>query len=230
MNAVSHVSLREAIRERIVGGEWLPGSLIPTEEEIADEYDCSRTTVNRALQALADAGLLERRRGAGTRVAVQLVKRAQFDIAILRREIEATGAAYGHRVLLNEIRQAPEYVKNRLHLSPRKKAAHLQTIHLAERRPYAFEDRWVNLDAAPDFLNAPLDEISANEWLVRNVPYTSGEIVFSAVAADDRVAEIMETPIGASLMVLERTTWLGEAFVTTMKLYFKQGYELRTTL
>lgn len=230
MSAVSHTRLRETIRERIISGEWTPGALIPTEEDIAEEYKCSRTTVNRALQALAEAGLIERKRGAGTRVTLGLVKRAQFDIAIVRREIEATGAAYSHRVVLNETRPAPGYVTNRLHLRPKRKAVHLQTVHLTDRRPYAFEDRWVNLDAAPGIADAPLDNISANEWLVREVPYSSGEISFTAEIADGRIAEYLETSPGAAVMCMERTTWLGDKFVTTMKLFYKQGYALRTTL
>lgn len=230
MTVVGHSRLREAIRERIVGGEWTPGALIPTEEDIAEEYQCSRTTVNRALQGLAEAGLIERKRGAGTRVALGQVKRAQFDIAIVRREVEATGAAYNHRIVLNETRPAPGYVANRLHLPPKRKALHLQTVHLADRRPYAFEDRWVNLDAAPGIIDAPLDDISANEWLVREVPYSSGEIAFSAETSEGRIAEYMETPAGAAVMCMERTTWLGDKFVTTMKLFYKRGYALRVTL
>ena len=62
MNERNHISIREAIRGRITDGEWAPGAMMPGETDLAEEYGCSRTTVNRALQKLAEDGLIERKR------------------------------------------------------------------------------------------------------------------------------------------------------------------------
>jgi DNA-binding transcriptional MocR family regulator len=78
------------INERI----WPPGELIPGEVELAEEFGCARATVNRALRELADEGLLERRRKAGTRVVRDPVRKARLDIAIIRLEVEGRGMAY----------------------------------------------------------------------------------------------------------------------------------------
>lgn len=228
MTAMTHNRLRETIKTRIITGEWKPGSLIPPENAIAKEYQCSRTTVNRALQALADSGLLERRRGSGTRVKPMLVRQAHFDISIIRREIENTGANYRHRLLTREIQSAPDYVQNRLNLYAGQDALHLQTLHLADGRPYAYEDRWVNITAAPEILGAPLNDINANEWLIQEIPFTDGTLSFSAVNIDANIAKAMEAQHGDALMCIERTTWLGDQYITTVKIYYKPGYELKT--
>ena len=68
MNNATHQGIREAIRARIVAAEWDLGERIPGEVDLAEEYGCSRTTVNRALQTLADEGVVERKRKGGTRV------------------------------------------------------------------------------------------------------------------------------------------------------------------
>jgi len=60
--------LQSEILNRIQSRHWKPGELIPNEVDLADEFGCARATVNRALRAVADTGLLERRRKAGTRV------------------------------------------------------------------------------------------------------------------------------------------------------------------
>ena len=65
-----HANVLQRIRTR----EWGPGALIPTEEALAREFGCARATVSRALREVAAAGLLERRRKAGTRVALQPVR------------------------------------------------------------------------------------------------------------------------------------------------------------
>ncbi|PQA89495.1 GntR family transcriptional regulator [Hyphococcus luteus] len=230
MSEHSHQSIREAIRERLAAGEWAPGGLMPGETALAEDYRCARTTVNRALQSLADEGLIERKRRAGTRVIELPVRRAKFEIPIVRHEIEANGARYHPHILLNETMTAPDHIAARLRLEDGTQALHLQTLHLADGRPHAFEDRWVNIEAAPGMLEAPLDEISANEWLVRHAPYSSGDVAFSASAAAPREAAALEAREGDALFTIERTTWREESFITTMKLFYRPGYKMVTQL
>jgi GntR family histidine utilization transcriptional repressor len=88
-------SVQDEVLRRIHAREWKPGDLIPNEADLAQEFGCARTTVNRALRALAENGLLDRRRKAGTRVAAQPVAKATLDIAVIRREVEERGQKYG---------------------------------------------------------------------------------------------------------------------------------------
>ena len=66
------------ILRRITTGPWGPGTLLPTEVELAGEFGCSRTTINRALREVSDLGLLDRRRKAGTRVRLAPIRQARF--------------------------------------------------------------------------------------------------------------------------------------------------------
>jgi DNA-binding transcriptional regulator YhcF (GntR family) len=61
--------IRSDIEGRIRSGEWPPGHRIPFEHELMAQYACSRMTVNKVLAMLADAGMIERRRRAGSFVA-----------------------------------------------------------------------------------------------------------------------------------------------------------------
>ncbi len=230
MNERSHHAIREAIRDRISSGEWAPGALMPGEADFAGEYRCARTTVNRALQSLAEDGLIERKRRAGTRVKEIPVKRARFEIPLIRQEVEATGAQYRPHLLLREIVAAPGAVAARLHLKTGDRVLHLQTVHLADGAPYAFEDRWVNIKAAPGIVDAPLADISANEWLLKQVPYSSGDVAFSAAPAGPREAAALEVQEGAALFIIDRTTWLNGCHVTTMRLHYRPGHKLHAPL
>ena len=87
------------MRRRIVEREWRQGDRIPDEADLATEFGAARATVNKALQLLADEGLLDRRRRAGTRVAAAPVRKATFTIPIIREQIEQAGMAYSHRVV-----------------------------------------------------------------------------------------------------------------------------------
>jgi GntR family transcriptional regulator len=64
------------MRERIVGGEWLPGQLLPGEEALAKELRVSVGTVRKAFDVLSGQGLVTRQRGRGTFVARATNERA----------------------------------------------------------------------------------------------------------------------------------------------------------
>ncbi|MEU6766098.1 FCD domain-containing protein [Streptomyces sp. NPDC046853] len=53
------------LREQIAGGHWPVGSKLPGETTLAKELGIGRSTVREALRALAGAGLVKARQGAG---------------------------------------------------------------------------------------------------------------------------------------------------------------------
>lgn len=61
-------SLLEELRARIADGTYAVGSLLPTQRELADEFEVSRDTVQRALQELKNERWIESRQGSGSRV------------------------------------------------------------------------------------------------------------------------------------------------------------------
>lgn len=230
MPATTHQSIRQSLLDRIHSGEWALGALIPGEVALAEEYGCARTTVNRALQALADEGLVVRRRRGGTRVSPQTVRTAQLQIPLLREQVEATGCAYGHHITMRKKKTPPASVRTRLRLPTGTKALFLETLHLADDRPFAFETRWVNIQAVPEIIDASMEHVSANEWLVQSVPFSSGDVVFSAANADLHIADALDIAVGDAVFVVDRTTWLDDTFITTMKLHYRPGYQLYSQL
>lgn len=226
----SHHTVRQSIQQRIETGEWPLGALIPGEIALAAEYGCARTTINRALQALADAGMLIRKRKGGTRVCSMPVRLAKFAIPIVREQVEATGCQYKHQVVINILKVPQKEIATRLNLASGEQANYLETLHFANDKPFAFEQRWVNLKAVPTILTAPLHEISANEWLVKTVPFSSGDVVFYATNAEQKIADAIETTLGTAIFVSDRTTWFKEEFITKVKLYYQAGFHLYTQL
>lgn len=63
-----HVRIRGELEERLARGDYTQGSLMPTEIELAREFDTSRFTIREALRWLHERGYVERRQGVGTRV------------------------------------------------------------------------------------------------------------------------------------------------------------------
>lgn len=230
MTSNSHTAIRASLLERIRSGEWPLGGRIPGEAELAAEYGCARTTLNRAMRSLAEDGLVVRRRKGGTRVSPAPARRATVEIPLLREQVEQTGACYGHDVRKREMLVPPPSIRQRLNLRPNQKALFLHTVHLADSVPFAFEVRWVNTKTVPQIMDEPFTDISVNEWLVRSVPFSSGDVVFAAENVDAGTSEALGVPEGSAVFSIDRTTWLGDDFITTMKLFYRPGFELRSSL
>jgi DNA-binding FadR family transcriptional regulator len=61
--APAYLRVSEAIRARILRRELAEGEALPTETELARQFEVNRSTVREALRKLESAGLLGRRRG-----------------------------------------------------------------------------------------------------------------------------------------------------------------------
>lgn len=220
-------AIRAEVLRRIRVRDWPPGELIPTEEDLATEFGVARATVSRALRELAEAGVLERRRKAGTRVAALPIRKATLDIPVIRQEVEAQGKTHAFRLLERVEGVPPVPVASRLGLAPGARLLWLETLHLADGRPFVHEARWLN----PAVLPAPLPDfaaVSANEWLVAHVAYATGDIAFTAEGAGAREAAVLGVPEGTALFITERMTWTAQAPITLVRLAHAPGYRLQT--
>lgn len=66
--------LHRALRQAIVENRFATDEALPPERDIALDFNISRITVRKAIQALVDEGLVSRRHGAGTFVAARVEK------------------------------------------------------------------------------------------------------------------------------------------------------------
>ena len=226
----SYQAIKANVLQRIRDNVWPPGTLMPGEIELAEEFQCARATVNRAMRELAEDGIIDRKRKSGTRVKSAPTRQAKFVIPLIRQEIENTGAAYRYSLIHREKRQAPGWLRGRLGLPLEADVLNLQCMHYADGKPFQYENRWIHLAPVPLAEETDFGAIGPNEWLVNQVPFTEAELAFSASLASDEVAPMMNVDEGSALFMAERTTWLSDEPVTYAQLYFHPGYRMTTRL
>lgn len=72
------------LRQAIGAGAWIPGARLPTEQQLTERYQVSRTVVREAVSQLKSAGLLTSRQGSGVFVARRDDRKAlAFDPTVL---------------------------------------------------------------------------------------------------------------------------------------------------
>ena len=125
-------------------------------------------------------------------------------------------------------RRLPSISRNRWAHHPVPRCATF--LHLADAKPHAHEDRWIDTTVVPQAISEPFDQISGNEWLLRHAPYTHGEIAFSAAEATADEAALLACAPGSALFVIDRITWDHAQAVTAVRLVYAPGHRMRTGL
>ncbi len=215
-----HRRIRADISERIRSGAWPPGHRVPSELELMAEYGCSRMTVNKALASLAEHELIVRRRRAGTVVARPKIHAVVLDIPDIAAEVAARGETYGYALLRRSQRAASRADAAVLELERPGRVLALTCLHSAAGRPFAYEERLINLSATPDAAQADFTAITPGAWLLGSVPWTEAEHRITAAHPTAAAAAALELPAATACLVLERKTWRGEARITYVRLTF----------
>lgn len=201
-----HQRIRSEIEGLILSGHLRPGDRIPVEHELMARYGCARMTVNKALSALAEAGLIERRKRAGSFVARPQIHMAALAIPDIRAAITDRGSRYRYELLSRGIIAATEGDPVRLGLPPGSRLLHLTCRHFADDVPFALEERWINLAAVPAAAMADFTATPPGSWLLAHVPWHEAEHRITAAAAGPH-AGALALDAQAPCLVLERRTW-----------------------
>jgi len=97
-------AIAEALRAEIAEGLYRPGDRLPTEAQLAARFGVNRHTVRRGLAALASAGLVHSRRGAGVFVAANPVVYPLGRRVRYHQNLRAAGQMPGREILRIETR------------------------------------------------------------------------------------------------------------------------------
>ncbi|MDX8437545.1 histidine utilization repressor [Mesorhizobium abyssinicae] len=215
-----HQRILSDISEKILSGAWAPGHRIPFEHELTTEYNCSRMTVNKALSQLAKAGLIERRRRSGSFVRQPQSQAAVLELHDIRIEVEALGLPYRYERLARLKRRSSADDRALLGLSASGLVLSLECLHFAGQRPFAHEQRLINLAAVAEAGEEEFLGIAPGPWLIGRVPWSQAEHRIRATAADDHVADALDIETGAPCLVVERRTWSAEHPVTHVRFIY----------
>jgi GntR family histidine utilization transcriptional repressor len=220
-----HQRILTDIAGRILSGEWPPGHRIPFEYELMSKYRCSRMTVSKVLTHLANAGMIERRRKAGSFVSRPHSQSAVLEIADVKTEVAALGLPYSFKITARRKRKSKGTAADRTALDLAKPGPVLEITccHFAGRQPFCLEERLINLSAVPEAEQEDFTELAPGAWLMSRVPWTAAEHRICAVDASAQAAAALKIVTGKACLVVERRTWSADHTVTFVRLTYPGG-------
>lgn len=195
------------IKAAIAAGTYPPGSLLPSEAELAERYAVSRGTVRQAFAALRADGVIASRRGA-RRVVIGGPRVQSFgELLSFSRWARAMGEVPSGRVVSLDRRTASGAEASRLGLPEDSVVYYLVRVRLLSGRPVMLEravypDRVgalvAGLDLAADSITERLEELG--------VVFTDAEHVIDAVPASAEDSRWLGVRAGVPLLRERRFT------------------------
>ncbi|MBM7553449.1 UTRA domain-containing protein [Thalassobacillus pellis] len=78
MSRIKYIKIYEDLKHKIEQDIYKYQELLPSENKLVKEYDCSRNTVRRAIKELIDQGYVQTKHGQGVRVIYQEFKQNEY--------------------------------------------------------------------------------------------------------------------------------------------------------
>lgn len=122
------ITIYDELKQGIFDGTYSYGDQLPSEHELVEKYHASRETVRKALELLANDGMIQKIRGKGSIVIDQGMTEFPFSNLISFKEVkEELGLKHTTNVLLNEVIEADAvpHVKKHLNLTQNQPLIHI---------------------------------------------------------------------------------------------------------
>lgn len=199
--------VKDIMLERIASGTWKAGVFLPSEGEIAAELGVSQGTVRKALDELTSEHLVVRRQGKGTYVASHDEARILFQF--FKLSPDSGGRAFpDSRILAVEIATADEETRKILDLKAARKTVQIERLRLIGDQIAILEriflPRALFLGIENRTLPNNLYGLYRSEY---DVAITRASERLKAVAATNRESMHLGVPIGAPLLLIDRTAF-----------------------
>jgi GntR family transcriptional regulator len=140
-----YFQLQEALREEIELGTWCPGEEFPSETQLCDDYEVSRTVVRQALSILEQDGQIQRSRGRRSTVAPPKAESRAGGVSRLLAMHRSDARVV---VLSVSNQQASRRIRDQLHLPPGATVVRLMSLLELGGGPLALFDSWLPVKAA----------------------------------------------------------------------------------
>ena len=189
-----HLQVENLVRGLIESPKYKNGELLPKEVDIANQLGISRNTVRQAISKLVIEGLLERKKGVGTKVASQNINTKLQNWMSFTQEMNSKGIAFTNFEIKVEKVDATAEVANALEIKENTEVIKLSRLRGDSDGPFVHFISWlhprIGLTEKDDFTK-PLYEIIEKDHSIV-VDLSSEKIM--AITANAEIANKLQIP------------------------------------
>jgi len=132
------------LKEKIEGGVWKPGDIIPTEQDLMEQYDISRSTTRQAILALVNDGYLHREKSKGTIVSSP-TGRMRFvgSLMSFSEEMDSKKIPHYSQILTQQVLPATDSIAEKFSVKPGSSMYYLKRVRFINDRPFLLDEHFI---------------------------------------------------------------------------------------
>jgi GntR family transcriptional regulator len=205
-----YYQISDDLEAKIRSGEYGPGARLPSEKEIAKEYEVSPITVRGAMRLLIEKRLVVRYRGKGTFVIEHDTDHVIWGLGTLD-DLVYTGSISRMTLLSRRLVTPPPWARERLALPSGAKAFALTTKREADGEAFLFTKIFMAQEIGEKLTKADFQSEAARSKVVVTLVEEKCDIkvrnirqTMSAESADEEIAKVLGLEVGQPLLRVER--------------------------
>lgn len=200
--------IKDILISRISEGEWKSGDLIPTEIELMEEFNVSRTTIRQAISILVHEGLLDKRQGRGTTVKSLRLTESLGRLTGFAEEIMERGYVPNSKLLRAEYREDLFIEKKKLKIPDDGTILSIHRIRFANDEPIALEKTSWPKEIGDVLMKHDLNGAKFYQILEEsNIYLKNARETISAVNATSYEADLLGVSPGTALLQMTRLSY-----------------------
>ena len=202
-----YIDVYKHLKDEIVYGEYRPGELLPPEPELEKTYNCSRTTIRKAISMLEDEGYLEVRQGRGTTVLDTKNVQKLNKITSITETLQSHGHFVTVPAMNIELIPAPERVAKQLGLNDGESVYKVERVICIENSPISIMTNYLNAKIVPglDKYNGQFSGLYKFLEDMYGLKLKEGRERITARSCGFTQSQILHVPIGTPLLFIRRT-------------------------
>jgi len=191
---------------RIISQMYLPGQLIPSENELADEFGVTRATIRNAIKKLQDEGFAYTEKGKGSYVNSPKIEQSLFKFYSFGRDYSKFNI---QSVLVKIIDTIDEDVQKIFGLSSKDQIKQIVRVRKIDNSPVIIETSYIPTNYVPGIEKFDLENLSIYDLLEQNYGFhiLKAKEYLDTCIADNYYSKLLEIPSGKPVFVTERTTY-----------------------
>lgn len=204
-----YYQLKQVLLAKIESRELKPGDIFPTEQQIQDTYDVSRTTVRQALSELEDEGLITRHRGRGTFVSKPKLSHSPENYPNLADNMAQQGATPGWKLLSAEWVLAEKEVSKILNPGEEKKVFRLERLRLENDKPIGYHCAYVSPEFTTGIDGTAFTAGGSLRYLngLNVLQDCVADRTLDALSANEKTANLLDVEVGTALLRVKRVVF-----------------------
>ncbi len=201
-----YAQLKEILLRKIQANEWQAGQLIPSEHELEDHYNVSRTTIRQTLNDLVLQGYLVRQRGRGTFIAHPKVAYDPAKRLETNEYYSAQGVSFGWKLLGSEWIPSSAAVAALLGVDTGAQVLRLRRLRTTSDEIIGLHIAYVPMSSALYVNESHFCEGESLNYLSSHPKMTDAHVerTLEAVLADKHDAELLKVQRNSPILAMER--------------------------